>query len=208
MCSPCSVNAPCHAESRSDRGCRTHRHVPRPGVACSAPWNAVPCVHAVCMRCACGVHALSVLCACRVHAMRIPCAGYAFCYVREVKYVGVCELAGGSCVINNNTAFRVRVQSVLCECRRTPCCAASRSGLRVCRTCRGPRSHPPGMRGGRVHAVHVHAVCMRCAVRCACCVRAVCTRCACRMRPCAAHKSQDSRVRTVAPRAKRKPNVK
>ena len=176
-----------------------HRHVRRGRRGpVSHPPRGMRC-H-VCMPCA--------RCACRVHAMRIPCAGYAFCYVREVKYVGVCELAGGSCVINNNTTFRVRVQSVLCECRRTPCCAASRSGLRVCRTCRGPRSHPPGMRGGRVHAVHVHAVCMRCAVRCACCVRAVCTRCACRMRPCAAHKSQDYRVRTVAPRAKRKPNVK
>ena len=165
------------------------------------------CAAAGAARCRIRPAECGAMCACRVHAMRIPCAGYAFCYVREV-HVGVCELAGGSCVINNNTAFRVRVQSVLCECRRTPCCAASRSGLRVCRTCRGPRSHPPGMRGGRVHAVHVHAVCMRCAVRCACCVRAVCTRCACRMRPCAAHKSQDSRVRTVAPRAKRKPNVK
>ena len=160
----------------SDRGCRTHRHVPRPGVACSAPWNAVPCVHAVCMRCACGVHALSVLCACRVHAMRIPCAGYAFCYVREVKYVGVCELAGGSCVINNNTAFRVRVQSVLCECRRTPCCAASRSGLRVCRTCRGRAR-------GRIPPECAVDVCMRCmCMRCACgvpcVVRVVCVPCA------------------------------
>ena len=178
-----------------------HRHVRRGRRGpVSHPPRGMRC-H-VCMPCA--------RCACRVHAMRIPCAGYAFCYVREV-HVGVCELAGGSCVINNNTAFRVRVQSVLCECRRTPCCAASRSGLRVCRTCRGRARGriPPEcavdvcMRCMCMHAV-LHAVCMRCA----CCVRAVCTRCACRMRPCAAHKSQDSRVRTVAPRAKRKPNVK
>ena len=144
-----------------------HRHVRRGRRGpVSHPPRGMRC-H-VCMPCA--------RCACRVHAMRIPCAGYAFCYVREVKYVGVCELAGGSCVINNNTAFRVRVQSVLCECRRTPCCAASRSGLRVCRTCRGRAR-------GRIPPECAVDVCMRCmCMRCACgvpcVVRVVCVPCA------------------------------
>ena len=174
MCSPCSVNAPCHAVTQNRGQIVGAAHI----ATCRGPVSHVPprgmrC-H-VCMRCACGVHALSVLCACRVHAMRIPCAGYAFCYVREV-HVGVCELAGGSCVINNNTAFRVRVQSVLCECRRTPCCAASRSGLRVCRTCRGRAR-------GRIPPECAVDVCMRCmCMRCACgvpcVVRVVCVPCA------------------------------